>query len=40
MLFKGEFVILYNERDEGGNNPVGYSTEAIMELCHVEVNGK
>ena len=35
-----QFVIFYNERDEGGNNPAGYSTEAILELCHIEVNGK
>ena len=36
----GQYVIFYNERDEGGNNPAGYSPEAIIELCNVEVNGK
>jgi len=36
----GQYVIIYNERDEGGNNLAGYSTEAMLLLCHVEVNGK
>ena len=36
----GKHVIFYNERDEAGSNPNGYSREAIIELCHVEVNGK
>jgi hypothetical protein len=36
----GQYVIFYNERDEDGNNQQGYSNEAIIELCHVEVNGK
>ena len=36
----GQSVIFYNECDEGGNDPAGYSAEAILELCHVEVNGK
>jgi hypothetical protein len=35
-----QFVIFYNERDEAGNDPAGYSAAAILELCHVEVNGK
>jgi hypothetical protein len=36
----GKHVIFYNERDEAGSNPNGYSREAMIELCHVEVNGK
>jgi hypothetical protein len=36
----GQYVIFYNERDAGGDNPTGYSDEAIVELCNVEVNGK
>ena len=33
-------VIFYNERDEEGNNPAGYSSFAIVELCKVFINGK
>ena len=36
----GKHVIFYNERDEAGSNPNRYSREAMIELCHVEVNGK
>ena len=36
----GKHVIFYNERDEAGSTPKGYSREAIIQLCHVEVNGK
>ena len=36
----GKHVIFYNERDEAGNNPAGYSSFAIVELCKVIINGK
>ena len=36
----GQYVIFYNEREEDGKNHPKYSPEAIIELCHVEVNGK
>ena len=36
----GQYVIIYNERNKSGNNPAGYSPEAIIELCNVEVNGE
>ena len=36
----GQYVIFYNERDEAGNNPAGYSSVAIVELCKVFINGK
>jgi hypothetical protein len=36
----GQYVIFYNEREEDGKNHPRYSHEAIIELCHVEVNGK
>jgi hypothetical protein len=34
------FIQDYNERNEGGNNPEGYTTFAILELCKVIINGK
>ena len=36
----GKHVIFYNERDQAGNNPAGYSSFAIVELCKVFINGK
>jgi hypothetical protein len=36
----GKHVIIYNERNKGGNNPAGYTTFAILELCKVIINGK
>ena len=36
----GQHVIIYNERNEGGNNPAGYTTYAILELCKVIISGK
>lgn len=36
----GQNVIIYNTRNESGINPAGYSDEAIIELCNVEIYGK
>jgi hypothetical protein len=32
----GQYVILYSERDEGGNNPVEYSDQAIILLTVID----
>ena len=32
----GQYVIFYSERDEGGNNPVGYSDQAIILLTLID----
>ena len=36
----GQYVIIYNKRNESGNNAAGYSPEALVELCNVEIYGK
>ena len=37
----GKYVIIYNERNKSAsNNPTGYSSFAILELCDVQVFGK
>jgi hypothetical protein len=35
----GKYIIFYNERNTT-NNPLGNNNYAIVELCHIEVNGK
>jgi len=35
----GQYVIIYNERNETSLYPPGYSNDIVLELCHVEIYG-
>jgi len=36
----GQYVIIYNERNESVNYPDAYYGDAILELCKVQIYGK